>query len=486
MQTPHPHDIEDPVLRPKLPIVVDLDGTLVLSDTLHETAAIALFRNPLGLVRALPELRRGRHLLKAALAREVDLTNEVLPLREDFVLWLRKKAEDGHELHLCSAADQTVVDKVAQRLGIFSSATGSATANLKGKAKALYLQDRFPDGFIYAGDHEVDLPVWQASQGIVLVGVSSDVRQRAVGLGKPLLGEFHTAPLTPKEFMKVIRVHHWTKNLLLFVPITLAHEWFNLEAVLQTLIAFVCLLAVTSATYLLNDIADLNSDRQHWTKRNRAIASGRLSIRAAFLLAGCLLVGSFVTATILSLQFAAALASYFVITGAYSLGLKRIPLLDTLIIGVLFTTRLVMGTVLLADSRPAWLLTFAVFFFFSLATAKRHTEIVRAALSGDFSIRSRGYEVEDAALTLALGIAAALASLVVLMIFILQEMMLGRTYAHPEFLNGIPVFLSIWLGRIWFLSHRGKMNDDPVSFAIRDRSSLGLGGVVVALFLAAL
>jgi 4-hydroxybenzoate polyprenyltransferase/phosphoserine phosphatase len=486
MQTVLPNDNENMVLQPKLPIVVDLDGTLVLSDTLHETAAIALFRNPLGLARALPALRKGRHMLKAALASEVDLTDEVLPLREDFVQWLREKAEDGHELHLCSAADQTVVDTVAQRVGIFLSATGSASANLKGKAKALYLKERFPDGFIYAGDHEVDLPVWQASQGIVLVGVSNAVRQRAVALGKPIVVEFHTFPLTPKEFMKVIRVHHWTKNLLLFVPITLAHEWFNLAAVLQTMIAFACLLAVTSATYLLNDIADLNSDRQHWSKRNRAIASGRLSIRAAFLLASVLLAGGFFTAIMLSLHFTAALAAYLVITGAYSLGLKRIPLLDTLIIGVLFTTRLTMGTVLLEDSRPAWLLTFAVFFFFSLATAKRHTEIVRAAFSGDFSIKSRGYEVEDAALTLALGIAAALASLVVLMIFILQEMMLGRTYAHPEFLNGIPVFLSIWLGRIWFLSHRGKMNDDPVSFAIRDRSSIGLGAAIVVLFLVAL
>lgn len=469
-----------------LPIVVDLDGTIILTDTLHESAAIALFRKPTCLLRVLPELRKGRHHLKAALAKEVDLTDEVLPLREDLVEWLRQKAEEGHDLHICSAADQSVVDKIAKRIGIFSSAVGSASANLKGKAKAQYLIERFPEGFIYAGDHAVDLPVWEASSGVVLAGVRPEIASRARQLGKPVLAEFHTPPLKPKEFMKAIRVHHWTKNVLMFVPLILAHAWTDVSLILQTLLGFACLLAVTSATYLLNDIADLNSDRQHWSKRNRALASGRLSIQSGFTLAGSLLVAGFVCGTLLSLDFAAALLAYLVITGSYSLGLKRVPLLDTLIIGVLFTTRLIMGTVLLDDSRPAWLLTFAVFFFFSLAVAKRHTEIVRAATSGTSSLKSRGYEVEDAALTLAFGIAAALASLVVLMIFILMELRIGNHYGQPQFLSAIPVVLSIWLGRIWLLAHRGRMNDDPVSFALRDRISLFLGVLVALLFLAAL
>ncbi|SIQ10273.1 4-hydroxybenzoate polyprenyltransferase [Rhizobium sp. RU35A] len=469
-----------------LPIVVDLDGTLVVSDTLHESAAIALFRKPASLLLALPELRNGRHALKAALAREVDLTEEVLPLREDLVQWLRERAAEGHELHLCSAADQTVVDKIAQRLGIFASAVGSAAANLKGQAKAGYLKERFPQGFIYAGDHLADLAVWAVSRGIVLAGAKPETARKARQLGKPVLAEFHTAQLTPKEFMKAIRVHHWTKNVLMFVPLILAHSWTDVSLILKSLLAFCCLLAVTSATYLLNDIADLNADRQHWSKRHRALASGRLSIQSGFLLASGLLVGGFLCAFLTSVPFAMVLMAYFVITGAYSLGLKRVPLLDTLIIGVLFTTRLIMGTVLQDASRPAWMLTFALFFFFSLAVAKRHTEIVRASASGTSSLKSRGYEVEDAPLTLALGISAAMASLVVLMIFVLLEMLPGNQYSRPQVLAVIPVLLSIWLGRIWLLSHRGRMNDDPVSFAIRDRLSLGLGTVVACVFLAAL
>lgn len=486
MHTSHPSTTSDTALQVKLPIVVDLDGTLVLTDTLYETAALALFRNPLGLFRSIGALGKGRHMLKAALAQEVDVTDEILPLREDLVKWLREQFQDGHELHLCSAADQTIVDKVAQRVGIFTSAIGSATINLKGKAKAAYLSERFPNGFIYAGDHAVDMPVWQASEGIILAGVSDQVERRARSLGKPVVKEFKSPPLTPKDFMKAIRVHHWTKNILMFVPLILAHEWTNFPLMLQAIMAFCSLLAVTSATYLLNDIADLNADRQHWSKRNRALASGRMSIRLGFMLAACLLLGGFLAASLLSLQFATVLLAYLVITGAYSLGLKRVPLLDTLIIGVLFTTRLIMGTTLLDNPRPAWLLTFALFFFFSLATAKRHTEIVRAASSGGSSLKSRGYELEDAGLTLALGVGAAIASLVVFMIFVLQELTPGLGYTRPELLSGISIMLSIWLGRIWLLSHRGRMNDDPVSFAIRDRVSVGLGIVVALLFLAAL
>lgn len=473
-------------VRFALPIVVDLDGTLLLSDTLYEAAALSLFQKPFALLSALPTLSRGRHVLKASIAKHLDLTSLVLPFREDLVNWLRQKAGEGHALHLCSAADQSIVDVVAAKVGIFDSAVGSSQSNLKGPAKANYLASRFPEGFIYVGDSNADLSVWDAADAIVLAGASSGVAAKAKKLNKPVIAEFSTASLGVKEFLKAIRVHHWTKNVLIFVPLILAHQWSNASLIAETLVAFVCLLAVTSGTYLLNDIADLNADRQHWSKRSRAMASGRLSIRSGFVLAVALILTGFLAAGLLSLQFASVLLGYFVVTGAYSLGLKRIPLLDTLIIGLLFTSRVVMGAVLLEHSRPAWLLTFAVFLFFSLAVAKRHTEIVRASTSGAASLKSRGYEVGDAPLTLALGVSAAMASLVVLVIFILMEMLAGNDYARPEFLSAIPVLLSIWLGRIWVLAHRGRMNDDPVSFAIRDNVSIGLGAAIAIVFLVSL
>lgn len=288
------------------------------------------------------------------------------------------------------------------------------------------------------------------------------------------------------DVVDALRVHHWTKNLLIFVPIILGHQWANTSLLTETLWAFLCLLVVTSATYLLNDVRDIASDRQHWSKRHRAIASGRLSVRGAVILAAVLLLFGFGGGALLSWPFTLSLLSYLALTLAYSYRLKRVPLLDTLIIGVLFTLRLIMGVVLMNAPKPAWLLTFSVFFFFSLAMAKRHTEIQRATRLESASLLDRGYEQGDAPLTLALGTSTAIASLVVLFIFIVLEMLPASVYSRPIFLSGIPIVLSIWLGRIWLLSHRGQMEDDPVSFALRDPPSLLLGGLVAAFFIAAL
>lgn len=470
----------------RYPIVVDLDKTLILTDTLHEQVVAALFTQPATLIRAAPSMLRGRAALKAALASKVDLASTVLPLREDLVKWLREQAAAGREIHLCSAANQAVVDNISRRIGIFASAIGSDTANLKGRVKAEHLARTFPDGFVYVGDSRADLAVWKLAAAIVLAGVSTGVAKAARDLGKPIEAEFSNHPLTLKDSLKALRVHHWSKNALIFVPLILAHAWGDFTVLRDTVLGLFCLLIVTSSTYLLNDLADLSADRQHWSKRNRALASGRLPIATGLAMACIGLVVAFVGSLLLTPYFTLALASYLVLTLAYSFGLKRVPILDTLVIGILFTTRLIMGITLLRLPASAWLLTFSVFFFFSLAVAKRHTEIIRAASTGSHSLASRGYMLEDAPLTLAFGIASAVASLLVMVLFIVEEMLPGSVYSHPNLLGGIPVFLAIWVGRIWLLAHRGRMNDDPVSFALRDKPSVVLGFLVAMLFVAAL
>lgn len=476
------------IIRPieNLPLVVDLDNTLVLTDTLDEQAAQALFRRSNLLLRAIVNLTHGRAAFKAALACENDPSLSNLPLREDLLAWLREQAARGREIHLCSAANQKIVDAIAARIGIFRSAKGSDRANLKGDHKADYLKQAFPDGFVYAGDSSADLSVWRAASGIVLAGASPSVAKAARNLGKPVEAEFFNVPLTLRERLKTLRVHHWSKNFLIFVPLILGHAWTDPGAILATLAGLACLLLLTSATYLLNDIADLDADRQHLSKRRRAIASGKWSIRSALLLASTAIVIAFAGALTLSPAFALALAIYLALTLAYSFGLKRIPLLDTLIIGILFTIRLVMGIALLGQPYSEWLLAFSMFFFVSLAVAKRHAEIVGAEAAGRRELAGRGYRVEDGALTLVVGGATAAASLLIMVLFLVEEVFRRNAYDNPMILWGVPLALSIWIGRIWLLAHRGEMSDDPVSFALRDRTSLALGAAVAALFLAAL
>lgn len=472
--------------QPRLPLVVDLDGTLLLTDTLDEQIAEALFRRPLHLARALPELGRDRAALKRALASEVDFSTAALPFREDLLVWLRDQAAAGRQVHLCSAATQSVVDAIARRLGFFASATGSGDENLKGPAKAAHLARTFPEGFVYVGDSAADLAVWKVASGVVLAGASRAIAQEARALGKPVEAEFADVPLSPREWAKAVRVHHWSKNVLIFVPLVLAHAFTDPAAVAATIIGLLCLLMVTSSTYLINDVSDLQADRRHWSKRRRAIASGRLPIRLALGGAAGAITLALVVATLLAPGFALTLIADLVLTLAYSFGLKRIPLLDTLVIGILFTTRLVMGMALLPNPYSAWLLTFSVFFFTSLAIAKRHTEIVRAAGASEHALASRGYRPEDAPLTLGFGTAASVASLLIMVLFLVEELFHRGTYTQPRLLLAVPLLLAIWVGRIWLLAHRGEMRDDPVSFALRDRVSIGLGFAVAFVFVLAL
>ena len=468
-----------------LPLVVDLDETLLLTDTLHELFARALFHQPGAAAEALLALPRGRFAVKEALAARVPLDANSLPLREGFVAWLRAQAEAGRELHLCTAAHQSVADAVARRLGCFCEVIGSAAHNLKGAAKAEELARRFPDGFVYAGDSRADLAVWRRAAGIVLVNASAATAAAARGLGPPVIAEFPPERAAPRDWVRAIRVHHWAKNVLVFVPLVLGQGWRDPSAILDALLAFVLLLALTSSTYLLNDVADLQSDRRHWSKRHRPVASGRIPVRVALLggaagIALALLAGLLISPTLFL-----GLAAYLALTLAYSLGLKRIPLLDTLVIALLFATRLVIGVAALEQHFSGYLLTFAMFFFVSLATAKRHTEVLRAGPEGGAVLAARGYRPADGELTLVLGVAAALGSLIVLVLYLMRDAFLRVPYSAPVWLWTQPLLISIWLGRIWLLSHRGEMLDDPVNFAVRDRVSWGLvAGVGIAYLLA--
>lgn len=473
----------------QLPLVVDLDGTLLVTDTLDEQFAASLFRNPLHALACLTRLLEGRVAFKKALASEIDFSAAEIPLREDLVAWLREQAQRGRDIHLCSAADQSVVDALAARLGFFTTATGTRSENLKGATKATFLAQTFPDGFVYVGDAAADIPVWQQAQGIVLAGANGAVSRAARRLGKPIEAEFSNQTLSVSDVFKALRIHHWSKNALIFVPLLLAHALNQPAIVFATFLGFACLTLVTSATYLINDVSDIQADRKHWSKRKRAVAAGVLPIRWALIGAlGAIMVG-LAGALSLSPLFALALLFYLGLTLAYSLVLKRIPLLDTLVIGVLFTTRLIMGMTLLGTGYSEWLLAFSAFFFTSLAIAKRHAEIMRALgihETQTHALASRGYRLDEAPLTLAFGVAIGVASLLIMVLFLVEELFHRGTYTNQKVLLGVPLVLSIWIGRIWLLASRGEMHDDPVSFALRDRASLALGVAVIFLFVVAL
>ncbi len=473
--------IANSVAAPLLPLAVDLDGTLLAGDTLHEGVLTLLLKRPMALLRALPALRQGRAAFKRQVALAAPEVATAVPVRPQVLAWLHEQRDAGRALHLVTGADQAVADAVAERLDLFDSATGSnGRLNLTGKAKARWLKTRFPDGFAYAGDSTADLAVFDVAQEIALVAAPREVGVAARAMGKPVLREIAGAEGGWRAWMRALRPHQWSKNALMLVPLVLGHKLQEPTALLTVLAGIAAMSLAASGTYLLNDLADLAADRQHATKSRRPLASGRVAPMRALLLAALLISAPIGAALLMAPLFGLGLIGYVVVSLAYSAALKRVPLLDTLTIAGLFMTRLGLGVLLAGVPWSPWLMSFAGFFFFSLALAKRHGEVMQARGLPTTALTHRGYRAEDWPLTLGFGLAAGVAALQIMILFVANDAWPSRLYHTPVWLYATPPLLAVWLTRLWLLAHRQQLNDDPVVFALRDPQSWA-SGVLVAL-----
>lgn len=288
------------------------------------------------------------------------------------------------------------------------------------------------------------------------------------------------------DWVSALRLHQWAKNALIFVPLFLGHVAGDPVAWWRTGAGFLAFGLVVSATYLFNDLVDLTYDKAHPTKRFRALAAGRIGIREAGVVALLLLAAGGAAAFALSPRVSGIVAVYVGLTAIYSLRLKREPFIDVAVIGLLFTLRVLMGAVLDGLTPSPWMLSFSAFFFFSLSLAKRHAEVMQAGARAGRTIPGRGYQSGDWPLTLAFGVAAGLASIVVMLLFVALEAQVSGAYRSPQFLLTAPFCVSLWLMRIWLFAHRMTLDDDPVLFAFKDRASYGLGVGALAGFLLAL
>lgn len=469
-----------------VPLVVDLDGTLVLTDTLYEAFIRLLFRDPRAALASLLRLVRGIAAFKRHVAELSIPDIETLPYRSDLVAVIRSERARGRKAYLVTASDQKVADAVAASTGLFDGAVGSdGRTNIKGDAKLARVRAAICSDFIYAGDSSADIPLFRAARGAILCDASRSTTATVEQSRTPIVARLHRPALTFKTWIRTFRIHQWSKNLLIFVPVFIGHALGDPSKVGTTAVGFALLCALASATYMMNDLADLEADRLHPTKRYRPFASGRLPVAFGIVTAPIVILAALAAAFLLSHRFAAALFAYFVLTTAYSFGLKRLPLLDVFVIGVLFTLRIVMGVEAAQLDHSPWLLSFAMAFFLSLALAKRHGEVLSAARVNVEEIVGRGYRGDDWPITLTFGVGTGLVSVLIMLLYMTNDAAPSGFYRQVGWLFAIPALVTLWQMRIWLLSHRLALHDDPVVFALRDRASLVLGlAVAIAFYLA--
>ena len=466
-----------------LPLCIDLDGTLVKSDTLVDSLCALARNHPAALLLVPGWLARGKAALKREVAARATLDAARLPYNEALIVYLREQAAAGRPLFLSTGADRQLADQVAKHLGLFEEVFSSDGAtNLTGEQKLRLLEARFgPEGFAYVGNSRKDLPLLAASKGAMLANPTAGLESLLQRKKILIQNVFRDRAPAARSIWRALRVHQWAKNVLIFLPLLLAHA-VGMNAVVQSVLAFFSFSLVASSTYIVNDLLDLSSDRNHVTKRRRPFAAGDLSVVAGFFLAIVLFAGGVLLSIPMAQRFTTWLLLYCAVTLAYSLYCKRIVIVDVIILSALYTLRILAGAAAARVPISDWLAGFSIFFFFSLALVKRFSELENLRARGAVPSNGRGYLVHDMEQLRAFGTASAFASIVVFSLYI-NNPDVRQLYHHPQRLWLLTPLLIWWMSRVWLRASRGQMHEDPVIFALTDRASLLAG---VAIFLIAL
>lgn len=462
------------------PLCIDCDGTLIRTDLLHEAVLLMLKQYPLGIFLLPFWLLKGKAYLKARIAQHVEFNWSALPYRQEILDLTRSARQQGIATILVTASPTKWAEGIANYLGIFDEVLASRDQlNLSGKNKAQALVKRYGEhNFDYAGNANADLPVWKVARNAIVVSHSKGFINKAKAVNSNPIRIILTESAGFLTYIKAIRVHQWLKNLLIFLPVLAAHDLNNFK---QALLAFLAFSACASVVYVINDLLDLEADRQHIRKCKRPFAAGKISVAKGVILVPGLLAVSFGLALLLSTKFIGVLGLYFVMTLAYSIRFKQQVILDVMLLASLYTMRIIAGAAATNITPSFWLLAFSMFIFLSLALVKRYSELLITLEQHKGKAPGRGYAVTDLPVLMALGVSASM-NAVLVFAFYLNLPEVNGMYAHKHWLWLISPLLLYWLARIWMKTHRGEIDDDPIIFAVKDWQSLVTLALCACLF----
>ncbi len=487
-----PYSISRPSSQPEVPVqsfrplCVDLDGTLVKSDTLVDSLLVLLRTRPALAFKLPGRLLHGKAPFKAFLSESVSLDVAHLPYNRNLLQFLHDERARGRDLYLATGADLRLGRRVADHLGIFTGVLGSdGSTNLTGEKKLDNLRSRLHSAaFDYIGNDSPDLPLLAYATEPMVANPSLALR---IGLRARRIHparDFTESPFPLQSLVKAVRIPQWAKNLLIFVPLLLSHA-LTIPKLLTALDAFWCFSLTASAAYIVNDLLDIETDRRHAQKRLRPFASGHLSPFTGICVAAVFLLVGLVGARLLPGAFFLWLLVYLATTLAYTWYLKRIALVDVMALSGLYILRLMAGGAATQTPISHWLAGFSMFLFLSLAIVKRFAELENLRASSATPKNGRGYFLADLAQLRSFGTASAYAAVVVFAIYISGPDVM-KLYRQPMLLWLIVPLMILWLNRVWLLASRGELNEDPVAFALTDRISQMIGIVVVVMALLAL
>lgn len=467
-------------------LFVDLDGTLIKTDLSWESLLLAVRRQPRILWQMPSLLRRGIAFSKRVVAEQAMPDPSQLPYREDVLAFIGQEKAAGTRVVLATGSDAACAQQVAKYLGVFDDVLASdGVTNLTGRRKRRAIHDyceqhRFTE-YGYVGDSRADLPIWRKAARVYCVAPSAGVLGAIRRHDQVPSIVFAQSLARWSPLLKVLRPQQWAKNALLFVPLVLAHELFNVPKLLAAMLAFVVFSLCASSVYVLNDLFDMEDDRHHPQKRRRPFAAGTLPVRwGPPLTAGLSAAGLLLANLTLPGAFVGAVIGYLLLTTAYSFDLKRRTMLDVITLSGLYSLRIFAGGLATGVVISEWLLMFSMFLFTSLAFVKRYAELSRLAREGNASARGRGYVVGDLSVIESMGTTSSYLAVLVMALYLKSDIA-PTLYRQVWALWLICPLLLYWVSRLWILAKRGSLCEDPVVFATTDRVSLIVAACVVAL-----
>jgi 4-hydroxybenzoate polyprenyltransferase/phosphoserine phosphatase len=467
-----------------VPLVVDLDGTLLRTDLLFESALRLIKQRPWRALLMPLWILKGRAYLKRRIFQLIRIDISLLPLNEELMAWLREEKARGRRLVLATASNYDQACSIVEPLGLFDTVLGSdGQRNLKGQHKLQTIVEACGAKFDYVGNSISDLEIWRRCRQAVLVNAPRGVERSARRTGN-VVQVFPPSLTGLRDVLRVMRCYQWVKNLLLFVPAVTSHTIFDWSIAGRTTLAFLSFGFCASAGYILNDLLDLEEDRRHNTKKQRPFASGRVSIGSGILLALACLSASAVIAGFVSHAFVTALTIYLALTSLYSLFLKRLLMVDVLTLALLYTLRVVAGSLATGIVLSPWLLSFAFFLFLSLAFSKRAADLVQHRQDSRTVVPGRGYMTADLDAVCIAGMCSGFLSSLVLALYINSDSV-QLLYRRPAFLWGLQPILLYYVTRLWVICRRGELSEDPIEYTVRAPSTYGAALLAVVVLLAA-
>ncbi len=457
-----------------VPLCVDLDGTFIRTDLLLEGILRLVRHRPMSALLLPFWLLRGKAHLKARLADALPDPVSPPPVNAELAAWMMEEKSAGRPVLLVTASNVGALGTVRGLFPFDEIIASDGAVNLKGENKAAVLVERFGErGFDYAGDSDADHAVWRRARKAVLVFHS---RRKMARLERKydVARSFCTNSTGWRDWVKALRVHQWAKNLLIALPFLAGHHYHTAWQLAGLFASFLAMSLCASGTYLWNDLLDLEYDRAHPRKRLRLAASGKTSLQRIALASFAMVASGLAGGFMIRPAFGFLLIGYIVLTLAYSLYFKRIAIADIFILAFLYLSRVIGGIVVSEAVISFWLFAFTFLLFLSLAAAKRYVELAAKSDGGGAALHGRGYLRADLPAVSGLGIATGIASCIVLGLYS-NSAQVAALYLKPEWIWGICVAALYWITRIWFITHRGEMHEDPVVFALKDRGTWVIG-----------